>query len=75
MHEKIRVAYKSMLHNMPYLFTYADLPQQNIPTTTNRLEGFFSHLKEKVKIHRGLSKDRKKNAIKFILNHGDKAPK
>jgi hypothetical protein len=33
----------------------------------------FGHLKERIKIHRGLSKNRKKKAVKFLLkNWGQK---
>ena|SRR3989338_7007786 len=66
-HSSVRAAYRSLKQNMPMIFTHRDLPQLQIPTTTGRLEGFFSHLKEKIRIHRGLQKNRKKNAIKFLL--------
>jgi hypothetical protein len=67
-HSNVRAAYRSMQQNMPMVFTFRDFPKLDIPTTTGRLEGFFSHLKEKIRVHRGLRKDRKKNAIKFLLN-------
>lgn len=66
-HQALRAAFKSLQENLPYLFTYKDIPSLNIPPTNNHLEGAFSHLKEKITIHRGLCTDRKKRAIKFIL--------
>jgi hypothetical protein len=41
----------------------------NIPPTNNHLEGMFGHIKERVKIHRGLDKNRKKKAVKFLLKN------
>lgn len=66
-HGKLRAAFKSMQENLPLIFTYKDVYWENIPSTTNQLEGLFSHLKQNILIHRGLSKSRKKNAIKFFL--------
>lgn len=66
-HSRLRSAFRSIKTNLPYLFIYKEIG--GIPHTTNRLEGFFSHLKEKIKIHRGLSEPRKKNAIKFLLGN------
>jgi hypothetical protein len=68
MHSKLRAAFRSMQENLPLIFMYTDFPSLNIPPTTNHLEGAFSHLKEKIRIHRGLSSERKKNAIRFILS-------
>ena len=69
MHKRMRSAFRSIRTNMPLLFAYKIFPDDHIPHTTNQLEGTFAHLKEKILIHRGLSKNRKKNAIKFILNN------
>ena len=66
-HRRIRAAFRSLKTNLPYLFVYEETPTAQIPHTTNRLEGLFSHLKEKVKLHRGLSENRKKKAIQYIL--------
>ena len=66
--QTVRIAYRFVDNNMHRVFTFKDFPDLNIPTTTNHLEGLFSHLKEKINIHRGLSKNNKKNAIKFFLS-------
>ena len=68
-HSAFRSAFRSIDSNMPYLFTYTDFKSLNIPSTNNHLEGMFGHVKERVKIHRGLDKNRKKKAIKFLLKN------
>lgn len=68
-HSRLRSAFRSVQENLHRLFTYRDFPEQNIPPTTNHLEGYFAHLKEKIFIHRGLKLHRKKNAAKFFFNN------
>jgi transposase-like protein len=58
---------RSLIKNIPYIFTYRKYPELKIPNTTNSLEGFFTHLKIKVKIHRGLSRERRKKIIVLML--------
>lgn len=67
-HRRLRSAFRSLKTNLPYLFLCNEIPLANIPNTTNHLEGAFAYLKEKIKIHRGLKKQRKKKAIEFILS-------
>lgn len=71
-HQALRSAIKSIDSNMLYLFTYTDLKNSNIPPTINHLEGLFGHLKERIKIHRGLDKNRKKKAVRFLLKNWGK---
>lgn len=71
-HSAVRSAFASIKRNLEHLFTYKEHPSLNIPNTTNNLEGKFAHLKEKIKIHRGLSKIKKKKAIQFILKNYQK---
>lgn len=66
-HKRIRSAYRSLKVNLSYLFTYQKYPKLNIPNTTNSLDGYFSHLKELVKIHRGLNPQLKRKLIDEIL--------
>lgn len=66
-YKKVRSAYRSLETNLPYLFTYQKYPELNIPNTTNSLDGSFVHLKDKVKIHHGLRKDRRYKVIEEIL--------
>lgn len=68
-HSALRSAFRSIDANMLYLFTYTDIKNSNIPPTNNHLEGMFGHIKERVKIHRGLDKNRKKKAVRFLLQN------
>lgn len=62
-HKRLRSAYLSLIRHLPYLFTFEDYPNLMIPNTTNTLDGHFSDLKNKLRNHNGLSKERK---IKYI---------
>ena len=68
-HKRTRSAYRSLRTNLPYLFTYQRLKKQgvNCPNTNNSLEGSFAHLKDKVRLHRGLKLNRKLKLINQIL--------
>lgn len=68
-HNALRAAFKSIETNLLYLFTYTDIKNSNIPPTINHLEGLFGHLKERIKIHRGLDQNRKKKAVRFLLKN------
>ena len=48
---------------MTWLFTWYENYELNIPNTTNMIDGLFSDLKNKLRNHNGLTKERK---IKFI---------
>ncbi|MDN3619352.1 hypothetical protein QWY81_07775 [Polaribacter undariae] len=62
-HKRLRSAYRSLNTNMTWLFTWYDYYELNIPNTTNMIDGHFSDLKNKLRNHNGLTKERK---IKFI---------
>jgi len=62
-HKKLRSAYRSLKNNLPWLFTWYDYFDLNIPNTTNAIDGHFADLKNKLRNHNGLSKVRK---MKFI---------
>ena len=66
-HKKTRSAYRSLKHNLPYLFTYLKYPELNIPNTTNDLDGSFSNLKKKLAVHHGLRRDRRFKVISQLL--------
>ena len=66
-HKRIRSAYRSLRTNLPYLFTYQKYPELNIPNTTNSLDGSFSHLKQLIGIHRGLTQQRRWRLIQEVL--------
>jgi hypothetical protein len=62
-HKRLRSAYLSLKRHLPYLFVFEDYKELMIPNTTNALDGQFSDLKNKLRNHNGLSKERK---MKFI---------
>ncbi len=70
-HKRLRSAYRSLKNNLPYLFTYLKYPELNIPNTTNSLDGYFSSLKNKLNVHRGLTKKRREKVVVELLK-GDK---
>ena len=47
------------------MFKYIDNP--SIPNNTNSLESFFGHLKDILRIHRGMSIEHRQNFIKWYL--------
>lgn len=53
-HRQLRRAYRSLMTNLPYLFTFERYPDLQIPNTTNSLDGSISHLRDKLRTHRGL---------------------
>jgi hypothetical protein len=67
MHERLRSAYFSLRRNLPWLFTYQDFPKLNIPNTTNSCDGSFSHWKNKIELHRGIRRQRRKQMMDFLL--------
>lgn len=66
-HKRLRSAYQSLKTNLPFLFTFQDHPHLDIPNTTNHCDGLFAHIKQKVLIHRGISKSRRKKMIDYLL--------
>ena len=57
-HKRLRSAFHSIKRNLHLLFTFErNLPKLSIPTTTNSLDGYFSHLKDKLRVHRGASRE------------------
>lgn len=66
-HPRLRSAIFSLTRNLSNLFTFQRFPNLKIPTTTNCLESHFSHIKDIVRIHRGLSISMKQKMIHYIL--------
>lgn len=64
-HENVRLAVFSLIRFREFLFTYEK--DKRIYRTTNSIEGHFSHIKDILKIHRGLSKEHKQKILHSIL--------
>jgi hypothetical protein len=62
-HKRLRSASRSLKNNLPYLFTWYDNIDLDIPNTTNAIDGHFADLKNKLRNHNGLSITRKKKFI------------
>lgn len=62
-HKRLRSAYRSLITNLKFLFTWYDYIELNIPNTTNAIDGHFADLKNKLRNHNGLSR---KRTVKFI---------
>lgn len=57
---------RSMLINaIPFMFNY--LKDNNIPNSTNAIEGYFSRLKQHYRQHKGLSKMHQENYFKWYF--------
>lgn len=66
-HKRLRSAYRSLKNNLPWLFTWYDHIEINIPNTTNAIDGHFADLKNKLRNHNGLSEKRKQKFIDEFL--------
>ena len=65
---KHKMLHRSSMHirnAMPYMFEYTMHPK--VPKTSNGIESFFGHLKDVLRLHRGLSKDHFKDFVKWYL--------
>lgn len=73
-HRKLVAAYKSLRRNLPYLFTYKNYPQLDMPNTTNALDGgVFTQLKKLTKLHQGITKSLKSKLIDdYLVNYNKK---
>lgn len=69
-HRRLRSAYYSVKRNLSHLFIYLDHPDLNIPNTTNSLEGIFTHIKKRMRLHGGLRMHHKLPMIEEFLRGG-----
>lgn len=65
-HKLIRRSYFTIKRALPNMFHYLQNP--NIPNTTNGIEGYFSHLKNHLDLHRGLTLNNRVNFIKWYIH-------
>lgn len=64
-HKMLRRSYSTINRALPDMFHY--LSNRNIHKTNNGIEGFFSHLKNHLNIHRGLTTKHRINFIKWYI--------
>ncbi len=65
-HKNLRRAFRTLKTTKDHLFLY--LNHSNLPKDTNGLESEFSHLKQKINLHRGLKRHRKVKAIYWFCH-------
>ena len=71
-HEPLYKATMSLWRFLPHLFTFEK--DKNIPRTTNTLEGHFSHVRDIVGVHRGLSRPQMEKVLHSIFLASTIAP-
>lgn len=64
-HKLLRRSYFTIKRALPHMFHY--LQNSKIPNTTNGIEGYFSHLKNHLDLHRGLTPKNRINFIKWYV--------
>ena len=64
-HKLLRRSYFTIKRALPNMFHFLISPK--IPATTNGIEGFFSHLKNHLDLHRGLTRSHRINFIKWYI--------
>lgn len=64
-HKLLRRSWLTIKRALPNMFHY--LQNNKIPKTTNGIEGFFSHLKNHLDLHRGLTTANRINFIKWYV--------
>ena len=62
-HKRLRSAWRSIRHNMPWLWTFYDHPNIGIPNTNNALERLNGIMKDLLRRHRGISIAKRKIII------------
>jgi hypothetical protein len=64
-HKLLRRSYFTIKRALPNMFHYLKTPL--IPHTTNGIEGFFSHLKNHLDLHRGLTLEHRIDFVKWYV--------
>ena len=64
-HKMLRRSTSHIQRAIPYMFNYT--MNNNIPKTSNSIEAFFGHLKDHLRLHRGLSNAHFKDFVKWYL--------
>ena len=66
-HRRTRSAFYSLKRNLNALFTFEKFPTNQVPRTNNAIESLNSVLKMRLRIHRGLSIEKRELLIGNIL--------
>ncbi len=69
-HPRVRSAYLSLKRNMKWLWTFEQYSHLHIPKTNNAIEGTFTDIKTKLRVHSGISRQRRVALIQeYIARH------
>jgi hypothetical protein len=71
-HEPLHKATLSLVRFLPFLFTFET--NKNVSRTTNSLEGHFSHIRDVVGVHRGLTRSQMERVLHSIFLASSIAP-
>ena len=66
-HRRTRSAFYSLKRNLNALFTFENYPVDQVPRTNNAIESLNSILKMRLRLHRGLSNEKRELLIGNIL--------
>ena len=66
-HRRLRAAYFGLTRHLDVLYTYQSFPELGLPNTNNALESLNASLKTKLRLHRGISRERKQRLIQSII--------
>ena len=66
-HRRLRAAYFGLARHLDILYTYQSFPELGLPNTNNALESLNASLKTKLRLHRGISRERKQRLIQSII--------
>lgn len=73
-HRRLRSAYLSLRRNLPWLWTFREAGP-DIPNTNNEMEALFSWVKGKLRVHRGMSAERRKFLISELFSSAGRMDK
>lgn len=66
-HDRLRSAYLSLRYYVPYLWTYKSVTDFAIPNTNAEIESLFGRIKTLLRVHSGISQERRIKLIKEII--------
>ena len=70
MRPRLRSAYLSLKRNTPLLWTFRDHPEAGLPKMDDGIEGVFSDIKAKARVHSGIGKEHLKKLLdEYIMRH------
>lgn len=66
-HDRLRSAYSSLCYYAPYLWTFQEADGFLMPNTNSGIESIFGRIKTLLRVHSGISRERRVKLIKEII--------